>query len=72
MRTNVARYAMALKHRAVARSLPPENAALEVAAREVGNMASTLSRWRDEVQARPVRARVWAGSARFEAVVSTA
>lgn len=72
MRTNVARYGKALKDRAVARLAPPESASLEVVAREVGIMASTLSRWRDEAQSRPARGRVWTAGARFEAVVSTA
>ena len=51
----VARYGQRFKERAVARLLPPESAALEEVAREVGIGAGTLLRWRDEVSSRPGR-----------------
>jgi transposase len=56
----------------VARLLPPESAALDVVAREVGIGAGTLERWRDDAQSRPARARSWTAGARLEAVVTTA
>ena len=56
----------------MAKLLPPQSAALDVVAREVGVSAGTLERWRDEAQARPARGRVWTGVARLEAVVTTA
>ena len=37
-----------LKNKAVAKLLPPESAALEVVAREVGIGAGTLERWRED------------------------
>ena len=52
--------------------LPPQSAALDVVARDVGVSAGTLERWRDEAQARPVRGRAWTAGARLEAVVTTA
>ena len=57
----MARYGQAFKDRAVARLLPPESAALEVVAREVGIGAGTLERWR-----------AWTAGARLEAVITTA
>lgn len=42
-------YGQAFKDKAVARLLPPESAALEVVAREVGVGAGTLGRWREAV-----------------------
>jgi putative transposase len=56
----VARYGQVFKDRPVARLLPPENAALEVVAREVGIVAGTLERWREDA------------GARLEAVIITA
>ncbi len=44
----MARYGQAFKDRAVARLLPPESAALERVAREVGVVARTLERWRED------------------------
>jgi hypothetical protein len=52
--------------------LPPESAALDAVARDVGIGAGTLQRWRDEAQARPARGRAWTAGARLEAVVTTA
>ena len=43
----MARYGQTFKDRAVARLLPPESAAVELIAREVGVSAGTLQRWRD-------------------------
>src|ERR1035438_1273438 len=66
----VARYGQAFKDRAVARLLPPESAALEVVAREVGIGAGTLERWREDAQSRPARGRAWTAGARLEAVIT--
>ena len=68
----MARYGQAFKDRAVARLLPPESAALELVAREVGIGAGTLERWREDAQSRPARGRAWTAGARLEAVVTTA
>ena len=45
----MARYSEKFKARAVARLLPPESAAVDVVAREVGIGSGTLERWRDDV-----------------------
>jgi putative transposase len=55
----------------VARLLPPEGAAAEVVAREVGIEFGTLLRWREDAQSRPARERAWT-AARLEAVITTA
>jgi transposase len=68
----LARYGQAFKDRAVARLLPPESAALDLVAREVGIGAGTLERWREDAQSRPARGRVWTAGARLEAVITTA
>ena len=68
----MARYGQAFKDRAVARLLPPESAAVEVVAREVGIGAGTLARWREEAQSRPARGRAWPAGARLGAVSPTA
>ena len=68
----MARYGQTFKDKAVARLLPPECAAVEVVAREVGIGAGTLQRWREEVQSRPARGRAWTAGARLEAVITTA
>ena len=68
----VARYGQTFKDRAVARLLPPESAAVELVASEVGIGAGTLQRWREDAQSRPARGRAWTAGARFEAVVATA
>jgi len=67
----LARYGQTFKDRAVARLLPPESAAVELVAREVGVGTGTLQRWREEVQSRPARGRAWTAAARLEAVVTT-
>src|SRR5258706_1258122 len=69
---DLARYGQAFKDRAVARLLPPESAALELVAREVGIGAGTLERWREDAQSRPARGRAWTAGARLEAVITTA
>ena len=68
----MARYGQAFKDKAVARLLPPESAALEVVAREVGIGAGTLESWRKDAQSRPARGRAWTAGARLEAVITTA
>ena len=68
----MARYGQAFKNKAVARLLPPESAALELVAREVGIGAATLERWREDAQSRPARGRAWTAGARRVAVVTTA
>ncbi len=68
----MARYGQAYKDRAVARLLPPESAAVEVVAREIGVAAGTLRRWREDAQSRPARGRAWTAGARLEAVITAA
>ena len=68
----MARYGQAFKDRAVARLLPPESAAAEVVAHEVGAGVGTLERWRKDAQSRPARGRAWTAGARLEAVITTA
>lgn len=74
----MARYGQTYKDRVVARLLPPESAALDVVARQVGVSASTLERWRAEALAiaagEPVNAgpHRWTPAARLEAVIVTA
>ena len=68
----MARYSEKFKDRAVARLLPPEGAAVDVVAREVGIGSGTLIRWRDDVQSMPARGRAWTAAARLEAVIVTA
>ena len=68
----MARYGQAFKNKAVARLLPPESAALELVAREVGVGVGALERWRDEAQSMPARGRAWTAGARLEAVITTA
>jgi len=72
MKDGLARYGQAFKDRAVARLLPPESAALDLVAREVGIGAGTLERWREDAQSRPARGRAWTAGARLEAVITTA
>jgi len=55
----------------VARLLPPESAAVDVVAREIGVSAQTLERWRSDALSRPARERAWTAPARFEAVLAT-
>ena len=68
----MARYGQTFKDRAVARLLPPESAAIDLIAREVGIGAGTLERWREEARSRPARGRAWTAAGRLEAVVTTA
>ena len=68
----MARYGQAFKDRAVARLLPPQSAAVELVAREVGIGARTLERWREDAQSRPARGRAWTAGGRLEAVITTA
>jgi len=68
----MARYGQAFKDRAVARLLPPESAAMEMVAREVGIEVRTLERWREDAQSRPARGRAWTAGGRLEAVIATA
>jgi len=68
----MARYGQAFRDRAVARLLPPENAAVELVAREIGVGARTLERWREDAQSRPARGRAWTAAGRLEAVITTA
>ena len=56
----------------MARLLPPESAALEVVAREVGIGVGTLEKWREDAQSRPARGRAWTAGARLDAVITTA
>lgn len=67
----MARYGQAFKDRAVARLLPPESAAVEVVAREIGISVGVLERWREDAQSRPARGRAWTAGARLEAVITT-
>ena len=68
----MARYGQAFKERAVARLLPPESAALDDVAHEIGVSASTLERWRSDALLRPASQRIWTAAARMDAVLSTA
>lgn len=54
------------------RLLPPESAALDVVAREVGIAADTLRRWSEEARSQPARGRTWSAGTRLEAVIATA
>ena len=53
----MARYGQGFKDRAVARLLPPESAAVEEVALEIGIGAGTLERWRSDALSRPARER---------------
>ncbi|MCW2313343.1 transposase-like protein [Rhodoferax antarcticus] len=68
----MARYGQTFKDRAVARLLPPQSAAIDVVAREVGIGTGTLERWREEARSRPARGRAWNAGSRLEAVITTA
>ena len=48
----MAQYGQTFKDRALARLLPPESAAIEAVAREVGIGRGTLERWRDDARSR--------------------
>ena len=56
----------------MARLLPPESAALDEVAREIGVGSGTLERWRSDALGKPARERVWTAAARFDAVLTTA
>ena len=68
----MARYGQTFKDRAVARVLPPESAAIDVVAREVGIGTDTLERWREDARSRPPPGRAGTAGSRLEAVVTTA
>ena len=68
----MARYGQAFKDQAVARLLPPESAAVDAVAQELGVRAETLERWRSDALSRPARERAWTAAARMEAVLTTA
>ena len=68
----MARYGQAFKDRAVARLLPPQSAAVEWVAREVGIGTHTLERGREDAQLRPARVQGWTAGSRLEAVITTA
>jgi hypothetical protein len=68
----LARYGKTFKSRAVARLLPPESAAVELVAMQVGIGVGTLQRWHDEVQSMPALGRAWTAPARLQAVITTA
>jgi hypothetical protein len=52
--------------------LPPQSAAVQVVAHEIGVGVGTLERWLDDAQSRPARGRAWTAAARLEAVITTA
>jgi DNA-binding transcriptional MerR regulator len=68
----VARYGRVFKDKAVARLLPPEGAAIDAVAQELGVSVATLERWRGQALSRPTRERAWTAAARLEAVLTTA
>lgn len=68
----MARYGQEFKDRAVARLLPPESAAVQDVARELGVGEQTLQRWLSDALSRPARERSWTAAARLEAVIATA
>ena len=68
----MARYGQEFKDRAVARLLPPESAAVQDVARELGVGEQTLQRWLSDALSRPARERAWTAAARLEAVIATA
>ena len=68
----MARYGQAFKDKAVGRLLPPESAALDAVAHELGVSVATLERWRSAALSQPARERAWTAAARLEAVLATA
>lgn len=52
--------------------LPPESAAAEDVAREIGIGAQTLKRWCSDALAKPTGERAWTAVARFDAMLTTA
>lgn len=67
----MARYSQDFKDRAVARLLPPESAAIDMVARELGVSTATLERWRANALLEGSSARTWTAAARLEAVITT-
>ena len=68
----VARYGQSFKSKAVARLLPPESAAVELVALQVGVGAGTLGRWQAELLSGPARGRAQTAATRLDAVITTA
>jgi len=71
----VARYGQRYKDRIVARLLPPESAAIDLVAREVGISVATLERWRVDALANGSAgggSQRWTAAARLQAVIVTA
>lgn len=68
----MARYSQDFKDRAVARLLPPESAAVDVVARELGVSTATLERWRANALLMGSSGRTWTAAARLDAVITTA
>ena len=74
----MARYGQSFKSKAVARLLPPESAALELVALQVGVGvgvgvgAGTLERWRAELQSGTERGQSQTAVSRLDAVIATA
>ena len=56
----------------MARLLPPESAAIDVVAREIGIGTDTLARWREDARSRTTLGRAWSAGSRLEAVLTTA
>ena len=52
--------------------LPPESAAVELVALQVGVGAGTLERWQAELLSGPARGRAQTAAARLDAVITTA
>lgn len=67
----MARYTQDFKDRAVARLLPPESAAIDVVARELGVSTATLERWRANALLEGSSARTWTAAARLDAVITS-
>ena len=68
----MARYGQSFKSKAVARLLPPENAAVELVALQVGVGVGTLERWQAELLSGPALGRARTAAARLDAVITTA
>ena len=56
----------------MARLLPPESAAVELVALQVGVGAATLERWQAELLSGPAHGRAQTAAARLDAVITTA
>ena len=68
----MARYGQSFKSKAVARLLPPESAAVELVALQVGVSAGTLERWQAELLSGPALGRAQTAATRLDAVITTA